>query len=80
MATFSPPRHPSRHPVPLVLGILAGALLGFGLGAGSYLGLSALLEVRGGWIEELQGMTWNLVPLLTIVGGAVGAKVVGRRP
>lgn len=78
MANVSPPRQPPRHRVPLAFGVLVGVLVGFGLGALGYLGLSAMLVVRGGWIEELQGLTWNLVPLLTIVGGAVGARVVGR--
>lgn len=58
---------------PLVVGIVVGALLGFGLGAGIYVMVSPWLEAQTGLVREMQGMAWNLVPGLTLLGGGLGA-------
>lgn len=67
-------------------GALIGALLGFGTGAIAYLAITPILEASTGWVRELQGLSWNLVPGLTVGGVIVGLLVglawrrrVGRR-
>ena len=40
----------------------------FAIGAAVYLLANPLLEARGGAVEELQGLLWNVVPLLSVVG------------
>ena len=55
-----------------MLAIGIGATAGFALGALIYVVLAPWLEDQSGWLRELQGMAWNLVPLLTVVGAAVG--------
>lgn len=57
-------------------GVVIGAVLGFALAAGLYLLVSPLLEDT--WARDLQGMLWNIVPLLTVVGAAVGWSVTRR--
>jgi len=59
--------------VGIVVGIVVGALLGFGLGAGIYVMVSPWLEAQIGIVREMQGMAWNLVPGLTLLGGGLGA-------
>ncbi len=67
------------HTVPRVLiGVLVGAVLGFAVGAAAYLIIDAVLEGRGGWVEEFQGLAWNLVPLGAVVGAGVGVFVTRR--
>ncbi len=58
-----------------LLGVLVGAVLGFAVGAAAYLVINAVLEGRGGWVEEFQGLSWNLVPLGALVGAVVGVLV-----
>ncbi len=71
---------PSGQSAPRVLaGVLVGAVLGFAVGAAAYLVIDAVLEGRGGWMEELQGLAWNLVPLGAVVGAGVGVLVTRRR-
>lgn len=61
-----------RRPGPVVaMGI--GALVGFTVGAALYVAITPLLEAAGGWVEELQGLSWNLVPALGVVGAVLGA-------
>lgn len=55
-----------------VLAIVGGAALGLALGAGFYTALAAVLEEAGGPLVDLQGFAWNLVPLGTLAGGALG--------
>jgi hypothetical protein len=61
-----------------VLGAVVGAVLGFVVGAGVYLALGPMLEAADGPVRELQGLTWNLVPVGT-VGGALLGWVLARR-
>lgn len=57
-------------------GVLVGAAAGLGVSSVIYLLLNPVLEDSGGWVEELQGPLWNLVPLLTGVGALLGWLVV----
>ena len=71
---------PTRQSAPrLLIGVLVGAVLGFALGAAAYLIIDTVLEGHGGWVEELQGLAWNLVPLGAVVGAGVGVFVTRRR-
>ena len=36
-------------------------------------------EGSPGWIRELQGLSWNLVPVLTVLGGVTGWLLSGPR-
>jgi hypothetical protein len=56
------------------VGLVIRAVLGFVLAAAVYLLLGPLLENTSA--RDLQGMLWNIVPLLTVVGAAVGWSVV----
>lgn len=58
---------------------LVGAAVGFGLGALVYLGLEPVLERSDGLLRELQGMLWNVVPLLTALGAVLGWRLAARR-
>ena len=71
--------HPTPHPWRSLLAIGIGAAAGFALGALIYVVLAPWLEDQSGWLRELQGMAWNLVPLLTVVGAAVGGVVSATR-
>ncbi len=62
-----------------LIGVLVGAVLGFAVGAAAYLLIDAALKGRGGWVEEFQGLAWNLVPLGAVVGAGVGVFVTRRR-
>lgn len=63
----------------IVVGGLIGLVAGLALGALIYLPLSAWLETQTGLLRETQGLAWNLVPLLALLGGALGAGWVWRR-
>ncbi len=54
-------------------------LLGFAVGSAIYLVLNPVLEESGGLLREMQGLLWNLVPMLTLVGVALGVWGVRRR-
>jgi ABC-type antimicrobial peptide transport system permease subunit len=62
----------------VVLGILVGGLLGFALGATVYVVLNPMLEDASGWVRETQGLLWNLVPFLTVLGAVMGGLLLGR--
>ena len=59
--------------LPIVIGVAVGVIIGFAIGAGAYLLLDPWLEERGGLLREMQGLAFNLVPGLTLVGGGLGA-------
>ncbi|HSO92262.1 MAG TPA: hypothetical protein VLR70_14040 [Arthrobacter sp.] len=47
----------------------------------AYLLITPVLEASPGLLRELQGLSWNLVPGLTLLGGVTGWMVAGpRRP
>ena len=54
-----------------VVKVLAGGVAGFTVGAAIYLVLNPVLETAGR-LEELQGLLWNVVPLLTAAGAIIG--------
>ena len=62
----------------VALGILGGGTVGFAVGAVVYVLLNPVLEDASGWIRETQGLVWNLVPALTVLGGLVGGLLLNR--
>lgn len=61
-----------------IAGLLVGAVAGLLLGGVVYSLGAPVLERSGGWLRETQGLLWNLVPLLTVLGALVGVWVAGR--
>jgi hypothetical protein len=55
-----------------------GALVGFAIGATVYILLTPILEASDGFVRELQGLSWNLVPGLTLLGGVLGWALARR--
>ena len=60
-------------------GAIGGAAAGFVLASVAYLLMTPVLEASPGWIRELQGLSWNLVPVLTVLGGVTGWMLTGPR-
>ena len=58
-------------------GAIGGAGAGFVLASVAYLLMTPVLEASPGWIRELQGLSWNLVPVLTVLGGVTGWMMTG---
>ena len=54
------------------LSAVVGDLLGLAAESSLYLVLNPVLEESSGLVREMQGLLWNLVPLLTLVGIALG--------
>lgn len=69
----------ARSSLPMVIGMLVGAAAGFGLGGAVYVLVNPVLEQSSGLVRELQGALWNLVPLLTVVGGVLGWWLIAVR-
>lgn len=63
---------------PVALGTVVGGAMGFAIGAAIYLLLSPVLEDASGWIRETQGLLWNLVPVLSVLGAVVGGLPLNR--
>ena len=61
-----------------VVGLVVGAAVGLLLGLLAYELGAPVLEESGGPLRETQGLLWNLVPLLTVVGAFVGLWTAGR--
>lgn len=59
--------------------ILLGGALGLAVATGAYLSLNPVLERSTGLVREMQGLLWNLVPLLTVVGMVLGWWFARRR-
>jgi H+/Cl- antiporter ClcA len=57
---------------------VVGGLLGFAMGSMINHLLNPVLEESSGLLREMQGLLWNLVPMLTLVGVALGVWVVRR--
>ncbi len=57
----------------------AGAAVGFALAFTFYLLIIPVLEGSTGLIRELQGLAWNLVPVLTLLGGIAGWLLSGSQ-
>jgi hypothetical protein len=62
----------------VALGVVSGGAIGFAVGAAVYLLLNPVLEDASGWIRETQGLLWNLVPALSILGALVGGLLLNR--
>jgi H+/Cl- antiporter ClcA len=59
--------------------ILIGGAVGLAVATGVYLSLNPVLERSTGLEREMQGLLWNLVPLLTVVGMVLGWWFARRR-
>jgi hypothetical protein len=75
----SGPRSPRNRPLAAVVGGLIGGVIGLLVGAGVYLLITPVLEASGGLLRELQGLSWNLVPGLAVVG-AISGVLIALRP
>lgn len=64
--------------VRVALGIVGGGAIGFAVGAVVYIILNPVLEEASGWIREMQGLLWNLVPVLSVLGALVGGLLLNR--
>ncbi len=60
-------------------GALGGGAIGFALASTIYLLVTPVLEASTGLLREMQGLSWNLVPALTVLGMVAGALLIGRR-
>lgn len=60
-------------------GALAGGAVGFALASTIYLLITPVLEASTGLLREMQGLSWNLVPLLTLLGIVAGGLLAARR-
>ncbi len=70
---MSAPEPQRARSLPIVIGVAIGAILGFAIGAGAYLLLDPWLESQSSLLREMQGLAFNLVPGLTLIGGGLGA-------
>lgn len=61
-----------------LLGAGGGGLIGFGVAVVLHLAANPLFEGSTGWVRELHGLLWTVVPALTILGLAAGWWVTGR--
>ena len=76
----TPSASPRRGPgLGWIWGALGGGALGFGVGYTFYVLITPVLEASTGLVRELQGLSWNLVPLLTVAGAVLGGLLVSRR-
>ncbi len=57
----------------IALAGLAGAGVGLAIGVGLYLVLAPWLESQTGSLREMQGLAWNLVPVLTLLGAGAAS-------
>jgi hypothetical protein len=75
----NPPSEGRARSVLAGLAAVAGAVIGFALASVIYLTVNPLLEASSSPWREMQGLLWNLVPLLTAVGALLGWRVGSRR-
>lgn len=62
----------SEHRGRAALMIAVGIALGLALGVLVYVSLNPALEGRDDWLEEFQGLLFNVVPLGAVAGGLLG--------
>jgi cell division protein FtsX len=72
MAAPAPRGSDSKYRFIVAAMALAGALVGLTIGSSIYLVLNPVLENASGSVRELQGLLWNVVPLMTVVGAVLG--------
>ena len=63
----------------IVLGILVGGAVGVLLGWAAYAWGSPMMEESSGLLRDAQGLLWNLVPLLGLLGAVAGGSLARRR-
>lgn len=73
------PRPPEPRPVRVLAVVLLGAAAGGLVGALVYEWLAPGLDARTDWLRDVQGLLWNLVPVLAVVGGLVALALARRR-
>jgi len=61
-----------------LIGGFVGAMAGFGAAYLLYQWVNPIVEARNDWLEEFQGLLFNVVPLGTAIGAVVGWWVVRR--
>lgn len=59
--------------------VLLGGGIGLVVATAVYRALNPLLEESTGPLRETQGLLWNLVPLLTVLGMLLGWWLASRR-
>lgn len=69
---------PSRRGGDGLLAGMLGGIAGFAIASVVYLLVNPVLEDSTSWVRELQGMLWNLVPLLTVAGTMLGWWIASR--
>ena len=62
-----------------VWGALGGGAAAFVLASVAYLLITPVLEASPGLVRELQGLSWNFVVGLTLLGGVIGWVAAGPR-
>ena len=60
----------------VALGVIGGGAIGLAVGAALYLLVNPVPENASGWVRETQGLLWNLVPVLTVLGAVVGGLLL----
>lgn len=76
--TPATPRRPGSG-LSWVWGALGGGAIGFAVASMIYLAITPLLEASTGLVRELQGLSWNLVPALTVIGAVLGGILIRAR-
>jgi hypothetical protein len=76
--TETPPPNP-RQGRRWLWGALGGGTIGFAVAFVAYQLLTPVLEASTGLLRELQGFSWNLVPVLTLLGAVFGGALLSRR-
>lgn len=69
----------SGPPVRVLVAIVLGAVAGGLVGALVYEWVAPVLERRTDALREAQGLVWNLVPVLAVLGGFVAGRLAHRR-
>lgn len=62
-----------------VAAIVLGAVVGGLLGATVYELVAPVLDRRTDALRDMQGLVWNLVPVLAVVGGIVAGRLTQPR-
>ena len=75
--TQPPPRPGSR--LGWLWGAIGGGAIGFAVASIIYLAITPVLEESTGLVRELQGLTWNLVPTMTVLGAVFGGLLMRAR-
>lgn len=77
--TESPPPPRSGSDPRWLWGALGGGVVGFAVAFVIYQLITPVLEASTGLVRELQGFSWSLIPVLTLLGAVLGGALVSRR-